>query len=221
MDPREEPGSAPAGLGNGGISIFFVVVGTGLALYGRSLIVGGGDDVEFGWSMVLAGAILGLPGLVAAFLNHRMLRRARAEHELFARGRRAVAVVEGVRTTWLMVNDDRQIVLRLRVQPRGEPGFAYERRMFVPSDTLPRPGDEIEVAYDPADPSRVALATDWHDPAVGQLRFFRRPDAGEGPAAGESVVEQLERLERLRQSGSLTFSEFEELKAKLLSGREG
>lgn len=51
-----------------------------------------------------------------------------------------------------------QIVLRPRVQPRSEPEFAYQRRMYVPFNGIPRTGDVIDVAYDPDDTSQVELA---------------------------------------------------------------
>lgn len=40
------------------------------------------------------------------------------------------------------------IGLRLRVQPRSEPEFVYQRRMFVPFNGVPHTGDVIEVASD-------------------------------------------------------------------------
>jgi hypothetical protein len=44
---------------------------------------------------------------------------------------------------------------------------------------------------------------------------------GAGDGGNEHVVHQLERLNRLRQSGSLTFAEFEAPKARILSGQDG
>lgn len=154
--------------------------------------------------------------------------QARAERELFERGRKAAAVVEGVETTGLRVNDTSQIVLRLRVRPAGEDEFSHRRRLFVPNHRLPRMGDVIEVAYDPADRRRVALATDWSSGTAGGRRLMLQPTgaahgAGGGAEGGanERIVQQLERLDRLRQSGSLTFAEFEALKARFLSGQDG
>jgi hypothetical protein len=161
-------------------------------------------------------------GLGLGLVNQRMQRRAQADQVLFASGTKAVAVVEEVRTTGVVLNGNHQITLRLRVQPEGEPGFPHERKVFVPVYALPRMGDVIDVAYDPADHSRVGLAADWDsDTGGGQVLLFRHPEAGEMTAPGNGVVDELERLERLRQSGSLTFSEFEALKAKIISGQGG
>ena len=70
----------------------------------------------------------------------------------------------------------------------------------------------------------VALATDWRsNTGGGRLLVFRRPDGAADEAAvgvedrRDPVLDQLERLDRLRQSGALTYSEFEAQKARILS----
>jgi hypothetical protein len=223
MDSRAEPRPGAATAGRGGVMNFFLYAGIALAGVGGFLILGGGGGAVAGMTLALMGVIWALVGFGLRAFYQRVLRRAQAERELFASGRKAVAVVEGVQTTGMVLNNvNQQILLRLRVQPQGEPEFAHERRMFVPFHTLPRRGDVIDVAYDPADRSKVALATDWDsNTGGGQALLFRRPGDGEGSAGEDGVVEQLERLDRLRQSGSLTFSEFEALKAKIISGQGG
>ena len=162
-----------------------------------------------------------------------MAKKAEAEQQLFESGTKATAVIDGVETTGLVVNDvNQQIILRMRVQPRGGAEFPYERKMLVPFHGMPRTGDQIQVAYDPADHANVALDTDWRsDTAGGRLlvlpaRPARRRRAGGAPAAEpdktapERVIEQLERLQRLRDDGALTDSEFAVQKAKVLSGQD-
>lgn len=223
MHPGEKPDPGSATAGRGGIMSFFLLGGIALAAVGGFLILNGGPGAVAGLTFAMIGVIWALVALGLRAFYGRMLRRAQAEQELFANGRKAVAVVDGVQTTGMVLNNvNQQIVLRLRVQPPGEPEFTHERRMFVPFHALPRTGDVIDVAYDPADRSRVALATDWRsNTGGGQVLLFRRPGAGEASAEADGVVEQLERLDRLRQSGSLTFAEFEALKAKILSGQGG
>ncbi len=109
--------------------------------------------------------------------------------------------------------------------------------MFVPFNGIPRTGDLIEVAYDPADRTKVALEIDWRtDTAGGRLLVLRRPGEvpmpagagrrgradrpadGGGQTAPERMIEQLERLNRLKEDGALTEAEFEVQKAKVLAG---
>lgn len=140
----------------------------------------------------------------------------------------------------MLNNVNQQVVISLRVQPKGEPEFTHEAKMFVPFNGMPRTGDLIEVGYDPSDRSRLALETDWRsNTGGGRLLIFRSPQVpaaaqpvgagagagAPGAAAEEStaparVIEQLERLNRLREEGALTESEFAVQKAKVLSGQD-
>jgi hypothetical protein len=221
-----QQGSQPqpeASAGRGG-AINYLVVGFFVVVVGMILLVPPRPEAAM-WAL---GGFFGLVFTGLIVFAVRTWLQDRAERALFERGRKATAVVEGVRTTGLRVNDDQQIVLRLRVRPLDGNEFPHERRLFVPMHRLPRIGDVIEVAHDPADRTRVALATDWRSGTGGARRQMLRPEgvahgAGGGVEgdANERVVQQLERLDRLRQSGSLTFTEFEALKARILSGQDG
>ncbi|HEU0302678.1 MAG TPA: hypothetical protein VFR37_24670 [Longimicrobium sp.] len=212
--------------GRGGVMNFFLVGGIAFAGLGAFLLLSGGQvGATVGLTFASIGVIWTIVALGLRGFYTGMQRRAQAEQQLFETGRRAVAVVEGVQTTGMVLNNiNQQVVLQLRVQPTGEAGFTHTRKMFVPFHGIPRTGDLIDVAYDPADPSKVALATDWRsNTGGGRLLVFRRPDgAADEPAAGardgsDPVLDQLERLERLRQSGTLTYTEFEAQKARILS----
>ncbi|HEX2076795.1 MAG TPA: SHOCT domain-containing protein [Longimicrobium sp.] len=212
--------------GRGGVMSFFLVGGIAFAALGVFLLLSGSEvGGTVGLTFTSIGVIWTLVALGLRGFYRGMHRRAQAEQQLFETGRRAVAVVEGVETTGMVLNNvNQQIVLQLRVQPPGEPEFAHRRRMFVPFHGIPRTGDLIDVAYDPADPSKVALATDWRsNTGGGRLLLFRRPDHADETAAGaqprrDPVLDQLERLDRLRQSGTLTYAEFEAQKARILAG---
>ena len=213
--PRSVGGNTLNGLVLGAMLLVFVVAFLMPESWGPAGTIG------------LLGGFFGLVFIALCWFLVRMRLAAKAERELFQTGRRATAVVEGVERTGVLLNDNPQIVLRLRVRPPGDAEFPHVRRMFVPIHAFPRPGDMIEVAFDPADPTRVALATDWDSHSGGgQTLMLRRGGAadGAGGASGgpnERMVQQLERLDRLRQSGSITFAEFEEMKARILSGRDG
>ena len=231
-------------LTRGFIVNFFIVAGLALVVAGAFAKSGGtvGGSTA-GTILMLLGAIWALVGLGVRALYAAMRKRARAEQELFESGTKAVAVVEGVETTGTVFNEiNVQIILRLRVRPRSEPEFAYQRKMYVPFNGVPRTGDVLDVAYHPDDKSKVALATDWRsNTGGGRLLLLRRPEESStthvgwqsngaldaAPAAGgdesgprtgsDRIIELLERLHRLKQDGVLTEAEFEQQKAKILS----
>ena len=217
----------------GRIGNFFLIAGIGFTIVGAVLWAGGGLGGSIaGVTFTMIGVIWVLVALGLRGLYGGMARRAKAEQQLFETGTRAMAVVEGVETTGMVMNDvNQQIVLRLRVRPPAGAEFIHERRMFVPFHGIPRPGDTIEVAYDPADQSTVALATDWRSDTAGGRLLVLRPAEDGAPApqpavaadrrtAPERVIEQLERLGRLKEEGVLTESEFAVQKAKVLSGED-
>jgi hypothetical protein len=228
-----------------GIGNFFLLAGIGFTIVGGIVWISGGLAGSIvGLTFTMIGVIWTLVALGLRGFYGGMAKRARAEQQLFETGTKATAVVEGVETTGMVLNNiNQQIILRLRVQPRGAPEFIHERKMFVPFNGIPRTGDEIDVAYDPSDQSTVALATDWRsNTAGGRLLILRSPGEAEpmpagyepgaraaggyepgartedGKSAPERVIEQLERLNRLREEGALTESEFAVQKARVLSG---
>lgn len=148
-----------------------------------------------------------------------MARRVQAERDMFEIGTKATAVVKSAETTGVLLNDvNMQIILRLRVQPLSEPEFAYQRKMYVPLYGIPRAGDVIDVAYDPNDKSKVALATDWDsDTGGGHLLILRHDGEPGSTGASDRVIEQLERLHQLKREGALTEPEFELQKARIIS----
>lgn len=229
MALRANQEASGAAAGRGGVMTFFLFFGIAFAGLGVFLLLSGGEvGATAGVTFALIGAIWTLVALGLRGFYLGIHRRAQAERQLFETGRRAVAVVEGVQTTGMVLNNvNQQIVLHLRVRPQGDPEFVHRRRMFVPFHGIPRPGDLIDVAYDPADQGRVALATDWgSNTGGGRLLLFRRAAGADEPAAGappggDPVLDQLERLDRLRQSGTLSYAEFEAQKARILSGRGG
>jgi Short C-terminal domain len=219
------------------IGNFFLIAGLGFVVVGVvAVIVGGAAGLIAGGTFLMIGVIWAAVALGLRAFYGGMAKKAEAERQLFESGTKAAAVIESVETTGLTVNDvNQQIILRLRVQPRSGAEFPHERKMLVPFHGMPRTGDTIQVAYNPSDQTQVALETDWRsDTAGGRLLITSSaapapaaaPAAVEAPAAApaktapERVIEQLERLQRLRDEGALTDSEFAVQKAKVLSGSD-
>lgn len=69
-------------------------------------------------------------------------------------GRRVAVEILGIRDTRVTVNLKPRVELSVRM-PDGSVG---RFKMFVSRVNFPRPGEKIEVIYDPADPSMVLPA---------------------------------------------------------------
>ena len=219
------------------IGNFFLIAGLGFVVVGVAAVAVGGEvGLIAGGTFLMIGVIWAAVALGLRAFYGGMAKKAEAERKLFETGTKAMAVIDSVETTGLVVNNvNQQIVMRLRVQPRGEAEFPYERKMLVPFHGMPRTGDQVQVAYNPSDHTQVALETDWRsDTAGGRLLVLQRPGGTPMPAgqeagavapapaktAPERVIEQLERLQKLRDDGALTDSEFAVQKAKVLSGQD-
>jgi hypothetical protein len=125
------------------------------------------------------------------------------QSELVHAGRRAPAVVIEVKDTGTTINNQPRVRLQLRVQPEGEPPFEVERKLLVSRLAIPRPGERVEVAYDPDDRQRFT---------------FRVADLADDVAAAPSRLDDLARLAELRSAGVLTEEEFEAEKRRILTG---
>lgn len=122
--------------------------------------------------------------------------------ELLLTGIRANAEIVGVQDTGMTVNDDPRVLVRLRVKPEGADPFEIERKVLVSRVAVPRRGEQVEVAYDPKEPTNFT---------------FRMADLTDGSQAGaDDPLEKLERLGALRDKGVLTQAEFESAKRQLL-----
>lgn len=125
--------------------------------------------------------------------------------ELWETGVRAPATIADIRDTGTTINNDPLAEIVLRVTPEGEEPFEVRRKVLVSRLELPRVGEPVEVAYDPADRSEVA---------------FRRHDLSDeltaGGGNGGDRLDQIAKLHELHQAGALTAEEFEREKARLL-----
>lgn len=123
--------------------------------------------------------------------------------DLVYAGRRAQGTVTKVVDTGMTVNHQPRLRVTVEVQPADGPGFEVTRAMTVSRVAFPRVGDQVEVAYDAAEPNRFA---------------FRPAPAGAAAPDGDRLA-QLTRLAELRDRGLLTAAEVEAEKARILAAR--
>ena len=205
------------------------------------LTIAGGTFAMIGVIWVLVA--LGVGGWYSSVASKQA-----AEQMLFQTGQRATAVIEGVEGTGVEINNQPQVYLTLRVKPRSGQEFIHQRKLVLPFGSVVQPGYLVDVAYDPANPDNVAIETDPRYAATPPAQYIKtRPPDGQGQpvhafasqgigstpsvstsaasagAGGDSgspptLIEQIERLAKLRDSGALTNEEFEQQKAQLLGG---
>ena len=216
-----------------GILGFFKVGGAAFALLGIALLVAGlGAGEVAGQAMLITGFTFALIGVIWVIVAlgvggwyGGVAKRQAAEAQLFQTGERAVATIEGVEGTGVSINDCPQMVLTLRVKPRHGAEFVHQRKIVLAFGSVVQPGYVVDVAYDPRDPENLALDVDPRYAATPPAVYVRtRPPDQEPPAAAPedgsppTLIDQLERLAKLRESGALTEAEFQEQKQQLLGG---
>lgn len=162
-------------------------------------------------------------------------KKKKAEN-LMQSGSKAVGTIVGVRDTGMTINDNPRIVLSFRIDPLdGSESFAADKKATVSRVAIPQAGQRFPVWFDPADHSSFMYATIDNDQGrqqivamfgdafgpdgsgVGQAAAAASAPAAAAPAAADPI-EQLAKLNELRQAGALTDEEFNAQKARILGG---
>jgi hypothetical protein len=121
--------------------------------------------------------------------------------------------------TWFNLDID------LEVHVTGRQAYRVNKQYMVPASATLGTGVTLPIKVDPNDPAKIAI--DWDSaekpPAPGEIRpvggsGFTPAPAQAADSGGGDTVAELERLAKLRDSGALTDSEFEQQKAKILGG---
>jgi hypothetical protein len=99
-------------------------------------------------------ASLGIPALVFAPLILGLITNSARKKRLRLHGQLTRVEILCIRDTRVTVNLNPQVELSVRM-PYGSIG---KFKMFVSRVNFPRPGETIEVLYDPSDPSVVLTA---------------------------------------------------------------
>jgi hypothetical protein len=174
------------------------------------------DGMPDGTDLLWRGLLIGMGGVLALTLGlpiGSVIRAEIADGRLRRTGVRTTAEVVAIRATGLSVNDNPRVRLTVRVCPAGGgPPFESTTTTLVPHVAIPRVGDHVEVFYDPANPSRAALAEQPETPA-GVANGVTPADS---PITG--TLDELTRLAALRDRGALTTAEYETLKQRLIEG---
>jgi Short C-terminal domain len=109
----------------------------------------------------------------------------------------------------------------LEVHVRGRRPYRVNNMSMVPAGATIGEGVTVPIKVDPNDPSKIAI--DWDSteraPARGEVRSVGGSGFAAAPApstGSDAHIAELERLAKLRDSGTLTDAEFEQQKAKIL-----
>jgi hypothetical protein len=148
---------------------------------------------------------------------------------LMATGQKAVGTVVHVQDTGMTVNDNPRVRMTFRIEPLdGSPPFEAEKKKVVSRVEIPRAGDRYPVWYDAQDPDTWAYATIAAEEGREQIRqlfgdvantltgFGNGAPAAAAPASTDPI-EQIKKLDELRDAGVLSDAEFEAKKAQLLA----
>jgi hypothetical protein len=117
------------------------------------------DVNDLGW--ILPVSIFGLISLIFVVVFGLMLRRWLIKQKVLQTGVGATATIVSIRDTGTRINDNPVIAMQLQVQPSGAPSFQAEIKETVSILQIPQfqPGAQLEVKYDPAQPTNVAIVS--------------------------------------------------------------
>src|SRR5689334_15198092 len=120
-------------------------------------------------SLLVAVPILAVSG----FFLVRLLKNSSRNRAILATGEAAQAVIVSVVDTGVTVNDCPQARLTLEVRPAARPPFMAETTLLVGrfQTGMVMPGTVVQVRFDPADPSRVAVESLGGAPQVWQRPY--------------------------------------------------
>jgi hypothetical protein len=225
---------SPAGRQRKGVLGFFMVGGALFAIVGVVLLAMGlASDSVGSMGLTITGGTLATIGVIWVLVAlgvggwyTSVAQEQAQEAQLFQTGQRATAVIEGVEATGVSINDQPQVYLTLRVKPRHGAEFVHQRKLVLPFGSVVPPGYLVEVAYDPVNQENVAIETDERYAATPPAVYVktRPPEQDAAPVSSASqgspptLIDQIERLAKLRDSGALTEAEFQEQKRNLLGG---
>lgn len=145
--------------------------------------------------------------LLAVFFVARLVRNSARNRALLATGAPAPAVILSAADTGVTVNDSPQVRLKLEVRPAGRPPFQAETTLLVGrlQTGMLVPGMPVQVKYDPAEPSRVAVAAfgaaDAHAPHESDAAAQHAPSDFITRQVQHALLAQEQVYDQLRRTG--------------------
>ncbi len=142
------------------------------------------DVNDFSW--IIPVAIVGLVFLILALVFGRMFLGWRVKQRVLQTGVPATATIVRVWDTGTRINNNPRVGMLLQVQPATGPSFQAEIKETVSVVQMPmfQPGAQLDVKYDPAQPTNVAIVS-----------VISRDGAMGGPglmnAAGRAIADPL------------------------------
>jgi Protein of unknown function (DUF3592) len=117
------------------------------------------DINDLAW--IIPIAVFGLIALIFAVVFGSIFRRWRTKQRVLQTGVDARATIVQIRDTGTRINDNPVVGLMLQVQPLNAPSFQVEVKETVSIVQLPmfQPGAQLQIKYDPAQPSHVAIVS--------------------------------------------------------------
>jgi hypothetical protein len=128
----------------------------GIAMENMMNSIMGGTAVIIVISLVITVVVL----FFVFRLISGMMRGAKQTREILTTGVPAQARILQLGETGMYVNNNPAVDILLEVHPQGRPPYQVQTRMVVSMIRLPaiQPGNIVPVKYDPADPTKVAIA---------------------------------------------------------------
>jgi hypothetical protein len=117
------------------------------------------DINNLGW--IIPVAIVGLMFVIFALVFGGMFLRWRVKQRVLQTGVAATATIVRVWDTGTRINDNPRVGMLLQVQPTSGAPFQAETKETVSVVQMPmfQPGAHLEVKYDPAEPTNVAIVS--------------------------------------------------------------
>jgi hypothetical protein len=117
------------------------------------------DINNLGW--IIPVAIVGFTFVILALVFGVMIRRWAIKQKVLQTGVQATATIISIRDTGTRINDNPVIAMQLQVQPTGAPSFQAEVKETISILQIPQfqPGAQLEVKYDPMQPTSVAIVS--------------------------------------------------------------